>query len=1105
MNRRGLFKFLGGAAAAAPVIVAMAASAEDAQRRSQERPPPTGQTFAVKERFGVAHPDQLLTFAGALGPATQRLLKDGAEVPFQVAGDSTIVRAAGGIAANTTHTWEVVDGARSAASQVSVIDGGDHWQVDNGLVAFKTPKTIAVGAPVNLDPENPGDHRIGGPLPLILAPLQGVRHRDGTWTGTGPNYLYNAKTYRADWSQGDINFSATSATVTVLESGPLRARVKVSYQTPSWRLRNVHQTQYLVQGYYHCTFTLEAGQQTIMVDEDYDVMPKWYIDMNVGVSADRARYRGHGASSAVFGHNADGTKYEPTAFTNVDCDAEINLGAPSYPVDELGRTLQPPLWIWFTWGENTGYYWYAFNSAGAANSNIWGIFQGPTTRQHDGHSLGTSVGMYSASGGVHGLRVVHDNMYIAGNRKYSFGIYLGSKAADVPPAVGNFFSTAPGIAKAFNLHAGTAQLRKQIGWGVDFPDPTGGWLGLYLSRADTEALFLAAQNDPEPNPHGSGIWARLYNEDPNYRDMWLAVADPTTALARRIAMTDAILTDITTAINTYVNLATHHNHWWQYWGGMLTFQRRVIQANVMLCLDQLQPFMTAAQKSKIKITLSAIGHIVWDNDFVPIDNFASGFHLGTANMPIQYNEFRRMIAIVLKDHSQFSARFDAIVAGATGTFTSQVNTSGAPIGSPHYAGATIIPATDVFRQLQVAGVNDLFAPASPIHSRLVNLAEWCMQVMTPKQSRFGNVRKMVCYGDGSSEGHDLFLSLIMGLEAHNLTLSRRMVGAWNDMGKPWSSFYGSSAMKIRHGFPSQDPALGDADIPGYMTVVRSGWGTANESAVFLVHGDHYNDHHNYERGSPAIHLLRAPLSIMYGSLYEPQIVGPYSASTYIPVSKIAGVWNEIPENLPGAWANHGLNVPCGDHDALFSDTYIYSITANRADLTCHFAVSGWQRKLTFYRDVVTQPIVRLRDSDTVAGDSVFSLNMMATGAVTKPDGGTITPTTFTGVPFAISNGAQFRFTGQWGVSWDLYYLGPSAEAIIIYWGHSWHPGREEGQYQVATGQPFEEKQYILRIKTAGPSDVVIIPYLTGQRPGNLGLTQVAGGLQVGGTGRPLAD
>ena len=84
-------------------------------------------------------------------------------------------------------------------------------------------------------------------------------------------------------------------------------------------------------------------------------------------------------------------------------------------------------------------------------------------------------------------------------------------------------------------------------------------------------------------------------------------------------------------------------------------------------------------------------------------------------------------------------------------YKSQINAYGAPQECPHYSGALVVPTTDVFRQLQIAGYTDVFAPGSAIYDRLTGLAEWSMQVMTPTQSRFGNLRKMVCYGDGSSE------------------------------------------------------------------------------------------------------------------------------------------------------------------------------------------------------------------------------------------------------------------------------------------------------------------------------------------------------------------
>ena len=46
--------------------------------------------------------------------------------------------------------------------------------------------------------------------------------------------------------------------------------------------------------------------------------------MNTGVSADRARYRGHMSDSIAQGHNYDGTIYVSTD-GRADMDAEVNL------------------------------------------------------------------------------------------------------------------------------------------------------------------------------------------------------------------------------------------------------------------------------------------------------------------------------------------------------------------------------------------------------------------------------------------------------------------------------------------------------------------------------------------------------------------------------------------------------------------------------------------------------------------------------------------------------------------------------------------------------------------------------------------------------------
>jgi hypothetical protein len=1090
----------------------------------------------VEELFGVSHPDQILMLPAVLNPATQKLMKGGIEVPYQVNGSKMLVRAEGGVAANSTHTWSVTSGARSSPAQVSVIDGGTYWEIDNALIAVRTPKTITVSPPSTLidyyGEGLPLEHRsmIYAPT-LILAPIQGIRHRDGTWTGTGPNYLYSGRTayvtsgpsppYSTWITNPYANFPVTSATVEVLESGPLRAKIKLAYAAirPMWGSTEPGDyTPSSLSGYFNCTVTLEAGQQSIMIDWETDSQPLWHVNMNTGVGANRARYRGHSSSSIANGHNYDGSLYLGQD-RRADIDAEVNLSDAgvrnnndwTWKISPWDGVYYRRMQRWYTWESDCGWYWHAYNSAGAAGSNVWGIFQGPASKYVNGgeHYYYAGISMYGKPAA--GTPTEHGFYFYAEDgiapladylhRKGAFGIFLGSKAADMPvdfsaytntPVFAGSYSTyAPGIAKAYNLHSGTAQLWKQIDQALDFPDPPGGFPGMHLNRADTKALINAIVSGGQ----GAGsLYAQLYEQDSYYRDVWESFSDVTNV--RAAALVQWCFNYTAHAVNTFVNLAHIHSLWWHYWHGALEFQKIAVRIQAMFSLNQLRPFLTSSQKRQLKAALSMVGHIAWDNDFTPMDNF-HGLKSGSANMPIQYGQARQQIAVLLKDHPQFSARFAGVLSSVLASFDAAFNAHGSPKDSPHYAGTLIVPLVDVFRQLQIGGYADVFAPNSGIRDRLTGLAEWTMQILTPKQARFGNKRKMVCYGDGSSESQNYMLGLIMGFEAHDLTLSKRMAGAWADMGRPLNSFYASSGLKIRPNFPTQDPALGDADFPGYMTVMRSGWGTANESAVFLSHGESLVDHSTYQRGSPSLYLLGAPVCISFGAMYEPHVTGPWvSASTYIPVSELgAAVWNTATD----------LNLNCGVHSSYFHDTYTYEPTTNRVDVTCTFSVSGWVRHLTYYRDVLSQPIVRLRDSDTATGDSVFTLHMMATGAVTKPDGSTITPTTLTGTPFSIMNGACFKFTGQWGVSWDVYYFGPSAQAFIGIWSHTFANAMEQNQYQAVTGQPFEEKQYILRIKTAGPCDTVVVPYLTGSRPAGLNVVQIAGGLRVDPASRTLAN
>ena len=87
-----------------------------------------------------------------------------------------------------------------------------------------------------------------------------------------------------------------------------------------------------------------------------------------------------------------------TVNNRADIDGEVNLSdtGSETTVTILSNSLSPPLgtactihhlYRWYTWEPKTGWYWHAYNSAGASDSNVWGIFQGPASNYLNGGEM----------------------------------------------------------------------------------------------------------------------------------------------------------------------------------------------------------------------------------------------------------------------------------------------------------------------------------------------------------------------------------------------------------------------------------------------------------------------------------------------------------------------------------------------------------------------------------------------------------------------------------------------------------------------------------------------------------------------------------------------
>ena len=341
---------------------------------------------------------------------------------------------------SSVRSW--VKAAASAAAQVGVTDPGSNYLlIDNGIIAVRVAKAISVFSDAHLGttPSNAFiDHT--GPLPNIPIPIQGVRHVDGTWTATdGRKFLTS---YYQTVAEGQIwqALPATAMTTTIVENGPLRAVVEVLYTGPRVaRIYNSITYDGIEDAYYKCTITLEAGQPCFIVKDDTNWgILKYNFNMNVGVNADVYRYRGHHASDPIYGHLADGTTVYPAAHSrNPDYDAEALLSTDPLHVWYNGYPIgYPPLYNWYTWGANGGYYYHCANAAVDGTGLVFGIFQGPAS-VIEGNS--SSIGLYSEPGdSEHGVDIYYgqsvdqtDNT-LHQTHIVEDGSYIGTKADDFP-------------------------------------------------------------------------------------------------------------------------------------------------------------------------------------------------------------------------------------------------------------------------------------------------------------------------------------------------------------------------------------------------------------------------------------------------------------------------------------------------------------------------------------------------------------------------------------------------------------------------------------------------------------------------------------------------
>jgi hypothetical protein len=821
------------------------------------------------------------------------------------------------------------------------------------------------------------------------------------------------------------------------------------------------------------TFTLQAGQPSVMIEEDSNLDSRYSIDFANEVHPDTGRYRGYRASPSLqAGRAPDGKPY--TNYNYSLTNAEVDL-----PVAD------PYAWFYgyypYAYSGNAWYYYQLFDKKAGDDTPVVGIFPGPASKTEAVNQMvGPKFFVKNPKDGPRQLGIEVWNTW----RGPDMAIYLRARWAwCIMTGLRRDMIKAPDALQPIqiqhNIHAGV-NLDKVAQLTANFPDRPGGYGPLYMPKSAVDTFV------------------KRLREDPAYEKTVMATAGGSASIIRFMKEAtreqfDNRLVELNfqayDMLNEMVNRGGIYAGRYLYWLGGLECSQSLPWLNALLGSALATPEDTA----RLKAVATLFAAVLYDNDHTPIDTGTAG---GTANMGVQQRAFRGMYALMLPKHPLLASRVGEIATSTRDVFDYSHNDAGASWSSIHYVSAGDGPLLATLQMLQTAGVADAFRD----DPKVAKFAEFYMQALTPREPRYRMLRRLVPIGDGATEGSEMYGVLATGLVKSHPELAMRLMGAWRENGRVHSDFHASTHLRIDDTLPDISPQLGDASFPGYYSVLRSGWGTPWENAVWCRNGTYCSDHAHNDMGEVVAYLLGAPLSLDWGSFYTPRIAGSTMHSTVVPERAFDSSWDK--PSVGGASFNQGTR---SGAEASGLDTWA---EGHHLASTIRSDTATWRRDLTLVDADAEVPVLLIRDTFTgpAAGEAkVMTLNLAAEGAVETPAGRQTPPSSMhpvanydpahgptVGPVFDLPQGvSRLGFTGaalkehpSGGIDFDVYCVAAAPQqAHVGAWGC-----RENGE--------AEQKQYILRVRGTGPFTTVVVPWCKGAKPEGMKVTADPAGITV---------
>lgn len=1009
-------------------------------------------------------------------------------------------------------TWTLDSGVAASATTtnpVTSIINGSNYQITNGVTGFRTA-TVA-----------------GNLTPFNKSPIQGVQLADGSWVAATPNKIY---TEDPNWGSGDLSAVGLHLTETLetsgysfryLEKGPLLVKVAVSYATarPAY---HINATVYRASGtgFLNYTLSLYANSKVIVVGESVDTIHRWFLNPYPDLTdkPDVLRYRATSSNSAACGSNDAGY-----SVTYVGSSAASNIRVPTpaylaltYAADKMagqncGSTTFKKMNSWFSVASSeAGWYSVWYKAAGSSSSPLIGMMTGHASQMlnsiDDTPAPFTSNSHFTtsaAAGGIENQIVLFNSPNLDTLMTYEWGLYVSTKADLAADGVQQDIQLQQNALFGMNLSkVAAAQLIASTAGAAQ-----------YLSQASLDAIAAKTKDGTLACGAPTCYSVALPNSGTTGNIITLWQTDSTAGVDAAVNAS-AIYTAYLAQVLTQGDGIRDAD--FAFSQGALNF----IQNGGLLNASIVNVRATDAQKERDNYLLQFWGNLVWDNDFAAVDN-DPGEGYGNANQVVEFIQARANLAASLSWHPVLATKVAQARASVLSSFN-YTNAYGALKASTSYQSAAFSPILANAIALKIAGFLT-FAD----YPQLKQNALMELNMLTPPEPRFGNVRKYFSNGDGGTYANGrmgLYASVYASTDA---TTAEQMAWGWASLN---STAYLShetvvqpTVLAIDDTVTQTAPSLGSIQEVGGHSIHRHGFGTAYETALWFTSGDFYSDHRHEEAGQVSIYALSAPLSVDWNAnLYYPQIPSAFYHDGPVLESDLvaAGITSWHMDSPPlgrahsSSYPDEGGGVAQWGPATPFQFLAFSNCTRSRAYFTKTGDSTLWTRVVISCAPNAKYPIIYIRDSfvgTSSASEKTVSFPMMATGAVTAPWGSdtptarlqatcSLTPTVLPsyGTTHTMTAGLQgFLFTGYvWpaytfgsptgGINWNFYTRssGTTQSGMLGDWGHSCAEGREDAEFNTANGAGFTEKQHILRINdtAGGPFAFYFLPYRKGETP-----------------------